>query len=136
MSTTHDDNTDAATYEMFVRRTFNCDRGDTRFPFADSNAWISLINKWNYANDPTRSKNSQGQRTKEYEVYFKTMQGYFDRTIEHVIKKHAGKEGREAMLKAFEQLQKDASKAKGNDDLRAILAKAISGLDEFGVVLK
>ena len=121
---------------MFVRRTFNCDRGDTRFPFADSNAWISLINKWNYANNPTRSKNSQGQRTKEYEVYLKTMQGYFDRTIEHVIKKHASKEGREQMLTAFEGLQKDVAKAKNNDNMRAILSKAILLLDEFGVVLK
>ena len=136
MTTTSNDDIDATAYEMFVRRVFNCDRGDTRFPFADANAWITLINKWNFANDPTRSKNSLNQRVKEFEVYFKTMTGYFDRTIEHVLKKHANKEGREQMFESFTQLKTETEKAKSVKELRDILNRSVSMLDEFNVVLR
>jgi hypothetical protein len=131
-----DDNKDAAAYEMFVRRTFNCDRGDTRFPFADSNAWVTLIDKWNFATDPTRSKNSLGQRTKDFEKYFKTMLEYFDKTFDFALRKHAGKEGREQMFESLNRLKSEAANASGVADLRVILGKAVAVLDEFNIVLK
>ncbi len=136
MAGTKDDNADAATYELFVRRTFNCDRGDTRYPFADANAWVTLIDKWNFATDPTRSKNSLPQRTKDYEKYFDIMLTYFDKTFEHALKKHAVKEGREPMFEALTQLRTETVKAIGVNDLRAILTQAIAILDEFNIVLR
>ena len=136
MSNATADNADADQYELFVRRTFNCDRGDVRFPYADANVWIELINKWNYVNDPTRSKNSLGQRTKDYEAYFKTITGYFDKTFDFAIKKHAGKEGNEGMERSIDQLKAGLAKIKSVAELRALLYRATELLDKFNVVLK
>ena len=135
MNSTRDD-TDATTYELFIRRTFNCDRGDIRYPFADSNVWIDLINKWNYVNDPTRSKNSLPQRTKDYNTYFKTVAEYIDKTIDYALKKHASKEGNESMYGSFSALKSKTAKAASVEDLRGIVAHAISLLDEFKIILK
>ena len=136
MGNTTADNADADKYELFVRRTFNCDRGDVRFPFADANAWIELINKWNYVNDPTRSKNSLNQRVKDYEAYFKTIVSYFEKTFDFAVKKHAGKAGKESMERKIGLLKAELVKTKSVAELRAILYLSTQVLDDFNVVLK
>lgn len=112
-----------------MRKAFGCGRDATRYPYATSSEWTSLIIRREWVEESPNDK----AKVKEYDKYFKQMIGNFEKTIAHVLKKYSGNPQYSGLVEQFELLNNRLSQATTMADLIVIIDIALEEYDKQGI---